>query len=86
MFRTGAAGGGGGSGDQPFPDERPEQKVHLPLLRIYLVLLNILSIAFTALLQIGNTPVLFVFRILQGVVAGMYMNFIPTYIGELTPK
>jgi MFS family permease len=49
-------------------------------------LLNLLCIVFTALLQIGDTPVLYVFRILQGVIAGMYMNFIPTYIGELTPK
>lgn len=56
------------------------------LFRIYLVILNVLCIVFTALLQIPNVPCLYLFRALQGVVAGMYMNFIPTYISELVPK
>lgn len=80
MLRTGAAGCSSGGADKPRPDEQVQQKVTLAQLRIYLVFLNLFAILFTALLQIGNVPVLYVFRIMQGVIAGMYMNFIPTYI------
>ena len=50
------------------------------------MILNIINLAVTGLLQIQNVPVLFVFRVLQGVLVGIFMNFIPAYINELTPK
>jgi MFS family permease len=50
------------------------------------VITNLLAITFTGLLQIDNVPVLFAFRFLQGVTAGMFLHFIPSYISELTPK
>lgn len=80
MLWFGAAWSSTGRADKPRPDEQVQQKVTVPQLRIYLVFLNLFAILFTGLLQIGNVPVLYVFRIMQGVIAGMYMNFVPTYI------
>lgn len=40
----------------------------------------------TGLLQIGDVETLFIFRFFQGVLVGLFMTLIPTYIGELTPK
>ena len=54
--------------------------------RVYLVILNILTLIFTAALQFGGVTFLFAFRVCQGVMCGVFMNFIPVYIGELTPK
>lgn len=50
------------------------------------MLINILTLTFTMCLQFGGIPVLFVFRFLQGVMAGIFMHFIPAYITDLTPK
>lgn len=54
--------------------------------RIYFIIINILSLIFTAALQFGGVTTLFVFRLLQGIICGVWMSFIPTYIGELTPR
>jgi MFS transporter, SP family, xylose:H+ symportor len=43
-------------------------------------------LAFTGCLQIGGVTILYIFRFLQGAIAGIFMSFIPAYIGELTPK
>lgn len=40
----------------------------------------------TGALQFGGVITLFIFRLFQGMVAGVFMNFIPVYISELTPK
>jgi MFS family permease len=51
-----------------------------------LVVLNIINLAVTGLLQIGDVETLYIFRLLQGVLVGNFMTLVPTYIGELTPK
>jgi MFS family permease len=51
-----------------------------------LVILNVLNLVVTGLLQVGDVETLYIFRIFQGVLAGLFMTLIPTYIGELTPK
>lgn len=40
----------------------------------------------TGLIQVGDVETLFIFRFFQGVLVGLFMTLIPTYIGELTPK
>lgn len=42
--------------------------------------MNIFVLIFSGTSQITDTPSLFIFRILKGVVAGILMKFIPTYI------
>lgn len=54
--------------------------------RVYLLLVNCLSLLATGALQYPGVIPLFVFRSIQGIVSGIWMSFIPTYIGELTPK
>jgi len=72
---------------RPLYSKLHEQEVFiLSYLRIYLVILNILMLGATAPLQVGGVLILFIFRGLQGVVCGIAMNFIPTYISELVPK
>ena len=85
FVQSGTLGSRSGCNNQSFHNEQIQSQVSLSSLRIYLVILNALCLLFTGLLQIPNTPCLYVFRSLQGVVAGMYMNFIPTYISELVP-
>lgn len=54
--------------------------------RRYLFGINIINLIVAGCMQIGEVPCLFTFRALQGVIAGIYLNFAPTYIGELVPK
>lgn len=86
MLRAGPSGGCCWGDHRPLYNEQAKPKVIRYIARTYLVIFNILNLIVTALLQIGNTPTLFVFRLLQGVIAGVYMNFIPAYISEITPK
>jgi MFS family permease len=51
-----------------------------------LLLVNVLSLLVTGALQYNEIVPLFVFRSFQGIVSGIWMTFIPAYIGELTPK
>lgn len=56
------------------------------LLRTFLVILNLLNLLVTGLLQVGDVETLYIFRFCQGIVAGLFMSLVPTYISELTPK
>ncbi len=58
----------------------------MDLFRTYLVLLNLINLAVTAVLQVGDVETLYIFRFLQGVLVGNFMTLVPTYIGELVPK
>jgi MFS family permease len=86
LLRSGSSGRCGRRSDRPFHHESIQQEVTPSPRRIYLIILNLFCIGFTAALQAGDVVTLYVFRILQGVVAGVYMNFIPAYISEITPK
>ncbi len=50
------------------------------------MLLNLINLAVTGLLQVGDVETLYIFRFLQGVLVGNFMTLVPTYIGELVPK
>ena len=40
----------------------------------------------TGILQVPNVYVLLIFRLLQGVLSGMYLALVPIYIHEISPK
>jgi hypothetical protein len=44
-------------------------------------MLNLINLAVTGLLQVGDIGTLFAFRFLQGVLVGNFMTLVPTYIG-----
>lgn len=86
MFWADSFGSSSWSGNGIFRYAPNKQAVNNIICRTFLIILNVLNLAFTAALQAGDVYTLFVFRLLQGVLVGNFMTLIPTYISEITPK
>lgn len=87
LFRTGSLWSCCGSVVGLLYNESIQSKVeHSIIFRLYLILVNLLALLSTGALQFGGVAFLFTFRIFQGIAAGIFMQVVPAYIGELTPK
>ena len=51
-----------------------------------MIILDILALFVGGIIQIPNVYVLLIFRIMQGVLSGMFLALVPIYIHEISPK
>jgi MFS family permease len=63
----------------------PHPKVPHFSLRTFFLILSIAGIIVTGIIQVNNIYLLMVMRVIQGIIVGAYMAFVPLYINEVTP-